>query len=85
MSIIDLAKARAYADAIDDETASEWIRELADEVESLQRAVEQERRISHAVGAELDAVGRSRDQAVAGLEEVYRTVARLITSLPGEK
>lgn len=74
MSIVNLAKARAYADWIDgdgDETAAEWIQALADEVESLTRTV-----------AELRATAKElqdeRDQALAGLRELYEQIGAML-------
>ena len=86
MTIVDLTKARAYADgATCTDVARDWILSLADEVESLQEALESARAERTDLLAKALQRRQERDQAIAALEEVYQTVARLIASLPGEK
>jgi len=79
MSIVDLAKARAFADSIHGRTmddswsdAADWIRELADEVESLQRALADER--ADRLAASLE---------VTKLADEVESLQRLFTSAQG--
>ena len=78
MSIVDLAKARAYADATGDETARDWIRELADAVESLERALAASRATSQAALSEGVRLAAERDEFERGLRELYDSVVAML-------
>jgi hypothetical protein len=82
MSIVDLAKARAYAEVLDDEpdggTAADWIITLSDEVESLEHAVESARRSEQAALADAATLQAERDAAVAGLQELHRSIVDML-------
>lgn len=79
MSVVDLAKARAYAATglTCTDTAADWILSLADEVESLQRALTQERQACAALVTENADLG-------TGLEQLLRQVAELLALAGGK-
>lgn len=88
MSIVNLAKARAYADGIEDETAQEWIRELADEVESLKRVLDASRATTQAalaegvaLAADLEQAREERDQLFTALTGLYGSITELLTGI----
>jgi hypothetical protein len=81
MSIVDLAKARAFADRTDDETAADWIRELTDEVESQERALMQERRDGQDLADRLGAAEDERDALFAALTELYGSISELLAEI----
>jgi Mg2+ and Co2+ transporter CorA len=80
-TIVDLAKARAYADAIEDETSAEWLRELADEVESLQRSLESARRSEQAALSDATAASEERDATLAALRELYDSIVTMLSDI----
>lgn len=79
MSIVDLAKARAFADVVaeSEADAADWIRDLADEVASLQRALIQERQARAALVTE-------NTDLHTGLEQVLRQVVALLALAGGK-
>lgn len=79
MSIVDLAKARAFADVVaeSEADAADWIRDLADEVASLQRALIQERQARAALVTE-------NADLHTGLEQVLRQVVALLALAGGK-
>jgi transposase-like protein len=83
VTIADLAKARAYADAIDwdDDMAADWIRELADEVESQERALRTARASEQAALA--DATRLAEENAIlrTALAELLENVGALVKGL----
>lgn len=82
MSIVDLAKARAFAEYLDDEpdggTAADWILQLADEVESLERAISAARSSEQAALADAATLQAERDAAVAGLQELHTSIVAML-------
>lgn len=80
MTIVDLAKARAYAATglTCTDTAADWILSLADEVESLTRALEAVRRSEQAALADAATLQAERDAAVAGLRGLYEDVVKFL-------
>lgn len=81
MSIVDLAKARAYAEHIEDETAAEWVRELADEVESLERLLAATRLTTQAALSEAAGLAAERSSTVEALRELYGLVVTMLANL----
>lgn len=83
MSIVDLAKARAYAETIDtdDGTAADWIFTLADEVESLQNAIASARRSEQAALSDAALAADERDAAMTALSELHTSIVTLLRTL----
>lgn len=79
MSVVDLAKARAFADVVaeSEADAADWIRDLADEVASLQRALLKERQDYAALVTE-------NADLHTGLEQVLRQVVALLALTGGK-
>lgn len=83
MSVVDLAKARAHATSLrigssEHELSADWIEELADEVESLQRALVQERQQYAALSAQMSATQDENEQLHAGLGELYERIGAML-------
>jgi hypothetical protein len=82
MSIVDLAKARAYGEIMIsgpvDETAGQWILELADEVESLERVLSASRATTQTALSTAVELAAERDAAVAGLAELYERIGEML-------
>lgn len=79
MTVVNLTAAREHADylettlPVDGRVAVDWIRELADEVESLQGALVQERLARQSLAERLGAARDQRDDAIAALDDfLYR-------------
>lgn len=88
MTIVDLTKARAYAESISHDPdrmtlhAADWIRELADEVESQQRAVETARRSEQDALADAAHLAAENEQLRAALTDICGQLARLLEGIP---
>lgn len=84
LTLVDLAKARAFADVVaeSEAEAADWIRELCDEVESLTRALATARDSEQAALAEAAHASTERDTAVAALVQTLNTISSLIGGLP---
>lgn len=89
MSIVDLAKARAYAEFLESidlardagqHGAADWIISLADEVESLQRGIESARRSEQAALADAAKASEERDQVLAALTDILGTISKILPS-----
>lgn len=83
MSIVDLAKARAHAASLrigssEHELSADWIEELADEVESLTVALDTARATRDAAVADTKKLQDERDQALAGLRELYERIGAML-------
>jgi hypothetical protein len=88
MSIVDLAKARAYAESLaasrhlDPEGhAADWILSLADEVESLERTVESARRSEQAALGDAAKASEERDGLFVALTGLYGSITELLTGI----
>lgn len=81
MTIVDLVKARAYADGIEDETAQDWIRTLADEVESLERALVTTRASEQAALADATAAVEEAVTLRGALAELLASVSRMLADI----
>lgn len=86
MSVVDLAKARFYADVVaeSEAEAADWIRDLADEVESLQRALFVERQDGQALAAQVGKLTDENADLHTGLEQVLRQVVALLALAGGK-
>jgi len=79
MSIVDLSKARAWAEAVcEDEAARSWIEELADEVESLERSLNASRATSQAALSEAARLAAENESMRTALADICAQLARLI-------
>lgn len=87
MSIVDLAKARAFADGLPDHTdqttdmARDWILSLADEVESQEAALELSRRHHDEMKRLARHLETELDVAVTTLKALYSQIGTMIKDL----
>ena len=81
MTVVDLTKARTYATVLDhddQDEAADWIRELADEVESQQRALEAVRSSEQRALAEGAELAAENAQLRAALTDICARVALML-------
>lgn len=81
MTIVDLAKARAYAATglTCTDTAADWIISLADEVESLTVALDAARVTRDAAVADTKKLQDKNEQLRTGLRELYERVGAMLS------
>jgi hypothetical protein len=90
MTIVDLAKARAFAESLDrsghvdpEGRTADWINDLADEIESMERALVLARRSEQAALADAARLAEENDLLRTALLELLREVGELVKGIAG--
>jgi hypothetical protein len=87
LTLVDTAKARAWADSIVDvagaDTARDWVHALADEVESLQAALTTARASEQAALADATAAVEENTMLRTAFADLLDSVSRMLGDLRG--